>query len=90
MMVKRGEALYVMLAFTLPAIVLNQELCKLLRIRAKRPVALMPKFHLRTGRLETKPRVNSLICPAFAPVTEVMPVAGSKLGFCIMRLLAKL
>src|SRR3712207_1007729 len=90
-MVKRGDALYVIFAFTFPAVVLSQELCMLLRIRARRPVAFTPKFHLTpTGRLETKPRVNSLICPALAPVTEVMPVAGSKLGFWMIRLLAKL
>src|SRR5215208_6143699 len=77
--------------FTLPAVELIHEPCKLLRACARRPVAFTAMFHfLPTGRLETKPRTNSLICPALAPVTEVIPVAGSKLGDWIIRLLEKL
>src|SRR5687768_1035266 len=89
-MVKTGETLNVIFAFTLPGIYVDQGLCNLLRMRAKRPVAFRLKFHFLTGRLEEKPSTNSLICPAFARVTEVTPLAGSKDGFSMMRLLEKL
>ena len=88
--VNNGDTLYEKFPFTFPAVVLKNEVCRLLRIRARRPVAFTAIFHLPTGRLDTKPSMNSLIWPAFAPVTEVTPVAGLKLGFCMMRLLEKL